>query len=96
MEWFMNKGIDDSNLPVKVQTPRWQAKWRGVFFDHQWRFFAPVFVTTDHRNDFEEFFILPFTSVSLVSDEGAFGEVSEAVIHQDHMKPVSSSRNENS
>lgn len=89
MEWFKAKSIDDSQLPIKTQTTRWSAKWRGEFYDHQWRFFAPVFVTTNYSHTFEEARILPFISMSLVSDEGAFGEVSRAVIHERHMLPVS-------
>ena len=89
MHWFKSKELDDTHLPIKVQTSDWETGWRGDFYDQQWRFFAAVFTTTRSSHDYEEAYILPFTSVSPVADEGAFGEVSRVVVHKDHMKPVS-------
>lgn len=89
MKWFKNKEIDDTQLPIKTQSSDWETGWRGYFYDEQWKFFAAVFLTTSSSHDFEEARILPFTSMSPVSDEGAFGEVFRVVVHRDHIKPVS-------
>jgi hypothetical protein len=89
MGWFKHNDIDDLKLPIKVQTSEWKSRWRSEFYDEQWRFFAAVFVTTSFSHDFDEARVLPFTSMSSVSDEGAFGEVYKVTVHQNHMRPVS-------
>ena len=94
MSWFKTKDLDDTHLPIKIQTRDWETGWRGDFYDQQWMFFAAVFLTTSSSHDFEEARILPFTFMSLISDEGVFCEVSRAVIHKDHLKPVSECRHD--
>lgn len=90
MKWLKTENLNDEKLPlIKVRKSTWLKGWRKDFCEAQWKFFAPVFDTTRHSHTFEESRILPFISMSTVSGEGAFGQVSHTVVHADHMKPVS-------
>jgi hypothetical protein len=91
IEWFKNKDVGDDHpeIPFQPKKKGRTAGWRGDFCDCQWRFFAPVFLTTEYSQDFKESEILPFLTMSRVSGEGAFGEVSRIEIHPNHTRPVS-------
>lgn len=90
MNWFMTKNLTDKDLPFKGLTAEWtRSSWRPQFFDEQWKFCAPIFDTTKYTLDFEEGHILPILSVTRVGGSGAFGEVSQYKLHENHMKPVS-------
>lgn len=89
MVWFKKNEIDDQNLPVVRRTEFWTRSWRWDFFQNQWRFFVPIFSTSDDSHDLEEAQILPFISKLSGSGRGSFGEVSQYVLHRKHMDPVS-------
>ena len=90
IEWFKSNNYDDSRLPILSPKKKGRmAGWRGDFYDCQWRFSAPIFLTENYSHDFMEAQILPFITMSRVSGEGAFGEVSRIGIHPNHIRPVS-------
>lgn len=89
IERFKSNDVDDSRMPILRPKKGWSSGWRGDFYEYHWRFFAPVFLTTNYSHDFEDAQILPFMTMSRVSGEGAFGEVSRIEIHPNHIRPVS-------
>ena len=89
----MTRSLTDKDLPFKELTAEWtRSSWRPHFFDEQWKFCAPIFDTTKYILEFEEARILPILSVTRVGGSGAFGEVPQYKLHENHMKPVSSQR----
>lgn len=92
MRWLMKKGLSDQDLPIIEQSDEWKKSWRTYFYDFQWRFFAPVFSTINHSQNFAQKQILPFIKLperSQVVKKGSFGEVVQHGIHHNHLKPVS-------
>jgi hypothetical protein len=88
MKWFMKKKLGDKDLPIVNEKPDWTKSWRNDFFDAQWRFFAPVFSTSIHSHDIEKAQILPVVAMPHVAGQGAFGEVSQFLVHRAHVRPV--------
>lgn len=92
MRWLRDNNIDDDNLPILKQTEFWKEDWRWDFYEHQWKFTAPVFSMSSLGYNLEESHVLPFIEKSAGSGEGSFGEVTRYVLHKDHMLPVSTTR----
>jgi hypothetical protein len=88
MRWFQKNNIDDEDLPIKQKTQLWATSWRSDFYEDQWKFFAPVFSTTQYSHDLEEAHILPFVGKSVDSGRGSFGVVSRYDVHGNHLEPV--------
>lgn len=87
MKWFAKTKKGDNSLPFTYT--KGKVQWRGDFCDNQWTFLAPPFQSTKHNHDFVANEILPFTEFSLVSQDGAFGDVYRTVIHDRHVEPAS-------
>ncbi|OAL53853.1 hypothetical protein IQ07DRAFT_596836 [Pyrenochaeta sp. DS3sAY3a] len=86
MKWLMKINIGDSDLPFNYTKKK--SPWRGDFYDNQWTFLARPFKSTELNHDFEANEILPFQEFVLVSQDGSFGDVYRAVIHDGHIEPA--------
>lgn len=102
MRWFKTNGYSDKKLPILIQDKTWRKSWRQDFYDHQWKFTAPVFPVFDQEVssgahslavtqfiDLNEAHVLPFIEKGTDNSKGSFGQVTRYVLHKDHAKPVS-------
>jgi hypothetical protein len=83
----------DKSLPLKEDArldcfndEPWTNLRRSNFLTTQWTFLAPVFSTTNFQLKLEPNCILPFTWKSDDVKGGAFSQVFEVTIHEDHQE----------
>lgn len=93
MVLFMDDGIDDSKLPIDLQTSddlfsdMFGSTKAHSFWHDQYSFLAPVLSSKQIFYDFEGRVPLPFVLDTLVAprtEEGTFGSVRRHVIHPAH------------
>ncbi|KAJ2987333.1 hypothetical protein NUW58_g4567 [Xylaria curta] len=100
MRLFHYSGFDDRMLPVsavireqseEIPAPfnkmPWSISMRRSFFEMQWIFLAPVFLSNSHR-DFEDDCTLPITWQSEKWTRQGHSSVSEAKFHPNHFQCV--------
>jgi serine/threonine protein kinase len=100
MRLFHHSGFNDGMLPVHAtihgslemfpvhfNNSLWSMSTRRGFFEMQWIFLAPVFLSAEVKRLSSDC-VLPITWKSSTTREGWFGKVSEAEIHPDHLASV--------
>ncbi|KAI8287284.1 hypothetical protein K4K60_012629 [Colletotrichum sp. SAR11_57] len=69
---------------------RLQSVWRRMpvrsFYQHQWKFLAPVFSREKFHHTLHPDAILPFIWKNIVTKEGRFSKVHQVKIHKGHQK----------
>jgi len=105
MQLFQKKGIDDSKLPfkdgphstlqdlepgIKHRSKIWRENKVHEFFNNQWRFLVPVFLTHPETNmdnyNLPASTIFPVLKKEEVLEKGSFGKVFKCSIHPKHIK----------
>ncbi|KAL1599048.1 hypothetical protein SLS59_006498 [Nothophoma quercina] len=87
MRWLQKNGICDKDLPVRRQTREWSKSWRRDFYEQQWKVFVPIFSVEKPMHEFQEAQILPFIGKPVATVDGSFGEITQYILHKDHILP---------
>lgn len=94
---FLRSGFDNDSLPATERHLElhfgnktvWNKTRLWNFYEHQWKFLAPVFSPKNFKVELLSDHVLPFIEKSSLAKEGAFGQVFMVKIHPYHqVEPV--------